>query len=167
MDYGWGMFFWFVFVLIATFAAISWWPGRGRIRTRGRGPAGDRPLSLDFDSYPPYMDWDHPYGMGYMRYGRRHHGRGPRSYRRSDERIAEDINDRLMVAGELDASDIAVQVVNGKVTLTGGVPARADKRLAEWIADSVPGVTDVVNELAIRAIRATEPEREARDKTAS
>ena len=39
-----------------------------------------------------------------------HRGRGPRGYTRSDERIREDVNDRLTDDGWLDASDIDVQV---------------------------------------------------------
>ena len=35
-----------------------------------------------------------------------HAGRGPKGYRRSDERIREDISDRLMASDWIDASDI-------------------------------------------------------------
>lgn len=76
-------------------------------------------------------------------------GRGPKGYRRSDERIKEDVNDRLS-EGYLDASDIEVAVMNAEVTLTGTVDGRIDKRKAEAIADSVTGVTNVENRLRVR-----------------
>jgi osmotically-inducible protein OsmY len=85
---------------------------------------------------------------------RRHHagryrGRGPRNYRRSDERVRDDINDRLTEHDWLDASDIEVLVVAGEVTLTGTVESRYAKRLAEDIAESVSGVTNVQNNLRV------------------
>lgn len=78
-----------------------------------------------------------------------HRGRGPRGYRRSDERIREDINDRLTDHPYIDASDIEVTVNNGEVKLNGVVESRQAKRLAEDIAESVSGVTDVENRLRI------------------
>ena len=75
-------------------------------------------------------------------------GRGPKNYRRSDERIKEDVNDRLS-DGYLDASDIEVAVSNSEVTLTGSVYSRSDKRRAEDIAESVSGVTNVENRLRV------------------
>jgi osmotically-inducible protein OsmY len=76
-------------------------------------------------------------------------GRGPKGYRRSDERIKEDISDRLS-DGYLDATDIEVAVANGEVTLTGNCFSRADKRRAEDLADSVSGVTNVENRLRVK-----------------
>lgn len=74
-------------------------------------------------------------------------GRGPKGYRRSDERIREDINDRLTDHAHLDASDIEVSVKEGEVTLSGKVFDRSDKRLAEDVAESVTGVKNVQNNL--------------------
>ena len=75
--------------------------------------------------------------------------RGPKGYRRSEERIQEDVNDRLSDA-YLDASDIEVQVMETEVTLTGSVDSREDKRLAEDIAERVSGVTNVENRLRVK-----------------
>lgn len=74
-------------------------------------------------------------------------GRGPRNYQRSDDRIHEDINDRLTSHPGLDASDVQVMVSKGEVTLSGSVDSRWAKREAEDIADSTLGVTDVHNQL--------------------
>ena len=64
-------------------------------------------------------------------------GRGPRGYRHSDERIREDVNERLTDDWRVDAIDIEVSVDNGVVTLAGRVGSRAEKRRAEDIAESV------------------------------
>lgn len=77
-------------------------------------------------------------------------GRGPKNYRRSDERIKEDVNDRLSDDYYIDASDVEVAVENAEVTLTGTVKSRTDKRRVEDIAESVSGVTNVENRLRVK-----------------
>jgi hypothetical protein len=79
-----------------------------------------------------------------------HYGRGPRNFRRSDERIREEINERLTRHPEIDASDVDVQVNNGEVTLSGVVEDRTAKRLAEDLTEEIYGVTDVQNQLKVR-----------------
>jgi hypothetical protein len=79
-------------------------------------------------------------------------GRGPRGYQRSDERIREDVCDRLC-EGYLDASEIEVRVNDGVVTLIGKLDDRRDKRIAESLAESVQGVKDVDNQLRINRDR--------------
>ena len=78
-----------------------------------------------------------------------HRGKGPRNYSRSDERIKEDVNDRLADDPFVDASDIEVSVSNGEVTLTGSVDHRSTKRRAEDIAEAVSGVKNVENRLRV------------------
>jgi hypothetical protein len=78
-------------------------------------------------------------------------GIGPRNYRRSDQRIYEDICDRLTDHGLVDASEIEVTVTDGEVTLSGSVADRGQKRLAEDMAEDVAGVRDVHNQLRVRA----------------
>jgi len=75
------------------------------------------------------------------------YGKGPRGYTRSDDRIREDVCDRLSADDEVDASDITVTVTKTEVTLEGSVPDRHSKRRAEDIAESVTGVTEVHNRL--------------------
>jgi osmotically-inducible protein OsmY len=94
-----------------------------------------------------------------------HAGRGPNGYTRSDDRIREDICDRLTQHGLIDASQIDVAVSNGDVTLRGRVPDRESKRRAEDVADSVFGVHDVRNELRTSAIgEVAEARDEANDQ---
>ncbi|HST51205.1 MAG TPA: BON domain-containing protein [Pyrinomonadaceae bacterium] len=76
-------------------------------------------------------------------------GRGPKNYRRSDERIQDEINDRLTENEWLDASDVDVSVNSGVVILSGAVDSRYARRLAEEIADSVSGVVNVQNNLRV------------------
>jgi osmotically-inducible protein OsmY len=77
-------------------------------------------------------------------------GRGPKGYRRSDERIREDISDRLMASEWIDASEIEVAVSRGEVTLSGMVDDRSAKRLAEDIVEDVMGVREVMNQLRVK-----------------
>jgi osmotically-inducible protein OsmY len=79
-----------------------------------------------------------------------HRGRGPRGYRRSDERIREDVSDRLTDDPWLDATYIEVEAKDGEVTLSGLVARREDKRRAEDLADACSGVTHVQNNLRIQ-----------------
>jgi len=76
-------------------------------------------------------------------------GHGPKGYRRSDERIREDVCDLLTDDPRIDASEIDVAVANGEVTLAGTVMDRWWKRLAEDLAVSVSGVRDVHNRLTV------------------
>lgn len=77
-------------------------------------------------------------------------GRGPKGYRRSDERINDELNERLTQDHNVDASDIDVNVENGEVTLSGLVSDRRTKRIAGYIADEISGVIDVHNMIKIR-----------------
>jgi osmotically-inducible protein OsmY len=76
-------------------------------------------------------------------------GRGPKGYRRSDERIREDVCDRLTEDGRVDATDVEVLVNSGEVTLSGAVTSRGQKRYAEDIVEDVTGVREVHNNLRV------------------
>lgn len=80
-----------------------------------------------------------------------HRGRGPRDYKRSDERIKEDVNDRLADDPWIDASDITVEAKDGEITLSGTVDSREAKRRAEDCAEGVSGVRHCQNNLRVRS----------------
>jgi osmotically-inducible protein OsmY len=82
-----------------------------------------------------------------------HAGRGPRNYQRSDERIREDVCDRLGDDPYVDASDVEVTVRGGEVTLSGNVRDRYDKRRTEDLVDGVAGVREVHNHLRLGGSR--------------
>ena len=79
-----------------------------------------------------------------------HRGRGPKGYKRSDDRIREDVCDRLTDDPRVDASEIEVSVAGCEVTLSGTVDSREAKRRAEDCAERVSGVTHVQNNLRVQ-----------------
>ena len=149
----------------------------GRAYGRDYGSEGERYGGFQgpaTDTYNPRSDYDRgpfPYspeygeGPGYVggiSYGRApgdfgrpyrrrpdFRGRGPKGYVRPDDRIRDEVCDRLTDDPELDASDIEVKVDNGEVILSGLVDSRADKIRAEVDADEVSGVKDVQNLLRL------------------
>jgi hypothetical protein len=89
-------------------------------------------------------------GYGNTTRGQSQFGKGPKGYVRSDERIREDVCDRLSDDDEVDASDITVTVKNAEVILEGSVIDRQSKHRAEDIAESISGVKEVTNHLRAR-----------------
>jgi hypothetical protein len=78
-----------------------------------------------------------------------HRGKGPSGYQRSDERIRENVCEALSDDDRVDASNIEVTVKNGEVTLSGLVPDRETKRLAEDCVENLSGVKDVQNNIRV------------------
>jgi len=76
-------------------------------------------------------------------------GKGPKNYKRTDERIREDVSEILERDPHVNASEIEVMVKDGVVTLSGTVDHRLAKRHAEDIIEHASGVTDVKNELKV------------------
>ncbi|HEY0787114.1 MAG TPA: BON domain-containing protein [Thermoanaerobaculia bacterium] len=113
--------------------AREWEPGYGRYERSGaRWGSGDYRIEHERDRETgPYS------------------GRGPKGYQRSDERIREEVSERLTDDDRIDASGIELAVANGEVTLAGTVESRRMKRLAEDLAESVRGVRDVHNQLRV------------------
>jgi osmotically-inducible protein OsmY len=102
------------------------------------------------DDYASDLGWS---GAGrhddYTREQPSFRGRGPKNWRRSDERIRELISERLTDADEVDATDIEVTVQDAEVTLSGRVTSRREKRIAEDLAWACGGVQDVHNRLRL------------------
>jgi osmotically-inducible protein OsmY len=69
---------------------------------------------------------------------------------RSDSEIERDVKEELQWNPDLDATDIAVSVKNGVVTLAGFVRSYTDKYEAETAAKRVAGVVGVANDLEVR-----------------
>lgn len=139
-------------------------------RRRDRGFARGRFEGLE--------DWERPRELGSSSFGRlrpvgspsafgrfgpfgRYAGRGPKGYQRSDDRIKEEVCDRLTEDGEVDASEIEVSVSNGEVTLEGSVFDRHMKRDAEDCAERVSGVREVNNRLRVAGAAPAPGRREA------
>jgi hypothetical protein len=79
-----------------------------------------------------------------------HRGKGPRGYRPSDERLRENICERLTDDPFIDAPDIEISVANGEVTLSGSVDTRQMKFAVEDLIEDVPGVGCVQNSIRLR-----------------
>jgi len=115
--------------------------------TPRREPDYGRQSTYGYGEFDEQGEVDAQYGRGQYR------GRGPRNYRRSDERIREDVCDALTEDPMLDASNMEVTVKDGEVTLSGTVRSRQDKRRAEDIVECISGVRDIHNSLRV----STEP----------
>lgn len=122
--------------------------------TFGWGPS-PRYLGTGFPGRggPGFTGGDYGFGSGSLepdwRAGRRYPP-GPKGYQRSDERLREDISERLMQARYIDSSDVTVEVSGAKVVLEGTVPERRMKHAIEDLADACPGVQDIENRIRVR-----------------
>jgi osmotically-inducible protein OsmY len=76
-------------------------------------------------------------------------GRGPKGYRRDDERLRALVCERLADDPWIDATDVEVSVVGGEVALSGSVLDDRSLREAEEIARR-SGARSVTNTLVIR-----------------
>ncbi|MBP0628764.1 BON domain-containing protein [Cupriavidus sp. AcVe19-1a] len=77
---------------------------------------------------------------------------GPRGYQRSDDRIRDQICERLSYARGVDVSDVSVDVKEGVVSLTGSVRERGQKYYIEDLADGTYGVKEVNNDIRVRRV---------------
>ena len=117
------------------------------------------------ERFDQFEDWERPReltpssGQRQRSFGR-YTGRGPKGYQRSDERIKEEVCDRLTVDPDVDALEIEVSVQNGEVTLEGAVPDRRMKRDAEDCVELISGVREIHNRIRVGGARAADP-REA------
>ena len=91
-------------------------------------------------------DW----GSSHEELSGQHRGRGPRGYRRSDDRIREEVCDCLTDDEWLDASNIEIVVKDAEVYLSGTVSDRDDKRRAEALAERISGVKEVQNSIRVQ-----------------
>jgi osmotically-inducible protein OsmY len=136
-------------------------------RFRNRAGALDRSWGYDrqpeMDEYEDvYNAPDHwQYQSNWMQPGP-FTGVGPRGYRRSDERICDEVCERLTQHAQIDARQIEIEVADGEVTVSGTVDDRRIKRMVEANIERIPGVIDVHNRLRLteRAQRRAEKENE-------
>lgn len=150
----------------------------GPFATRGVIRSGSRVPRAHEDEHPASMpgrphlseeaarSYEHQQGYGLSQYPESglepwergpHYGKGPKGYKRSDERIREEVCEAMSRQGFIDASDVEVFVEGGVVRLVGTVAARVDKRGLEQMADRVHGVEEVRNELRLKHLVAKEP----------
>ncbi len=86
---------------------------------------------------------------------RSYRGMGPQDYKRPDDRIRDDVYERLTDSHEIDARGIMVEVNQGNVTLTGSVPERQMRYAAEDLVEACMGVSNINNQLKVQAPQST------------
>lgn len=95
------------------------------------------------------------YGQGYgqtygQNYGQSGRGKAPKNYKKSDDRIRDDVSERLIDDG-YDCSEVEVNCQDGLVTLSGECCDRGMKHGMEHAASDVHGVKDVQNQLRVKS----------------
>lgn len=73
----------------------------------------------------------------------------PKGYTRSDERIKDDVCERLYHANDIDLADVTIESRNGTLVLDGTVPERRMKHRIEDIAEQCIGVSDIENRIRV------------------
>jgi BON domain-containing protein len=111
-------------------------------------PGGREPLEFDRFRESTENTWPILPNVAGTESGK-HSGRGPTYYVRPDDRIREDVCERLTHHPEIDASEIEVGVANGEVTLSGTAPDRSTKYAAEDLVYGISGVKEVYNRLRV------------------
>jgi osmotically-inducible protein OsmY len=86
-------------------------------------------------------------------HGRIEFRRAPKNYRRSDDRVSEEVAKRLTRAVQLDSTEVTIVVHEGRVILEGTVPQRWMKHAIENVAATVWGVEDVENRVRVDSER--------------
>ncbi|MBY0413684.1 MAG: BON domain-containing protein [Bdellovibrionales bacterium] len=127
-------------------SSMNSWSGNersSRMGTRSQRP----PESYETHSYAE-SSLGHEHGT--ERSERGFFGKGPKGYRRSDDRIKEDVCETLARNPRVDASDIEVKVEDACVTLSGTVDSKEAKRAAEMAIEDLSGVDDVKNEIRVK-----------------
>jgi hypothetical protein len=75
--------------------------------------------------------------------------RAPKGWTRSDDRILDDVVDRLTRDPDVDVSEVTVQVQQGRAVLEGTVPHRAIKHRIEDLVDGCAGVREIDNRIRV------------------
>jgi len=75
-----------------------------------------------------------------------------KAMKKSDRNLAKRVRAAISAPGQVDMSNVAVLARSGKVTLVGSVPENEQIDLARQRAQSVAGVTHVVDDLTIRIV---------------
>jgi hypothetical protein len=136
----------------------EWW--RDPARRRGEPPYGSEPgrgreygfRTGDREGYGRLVEWEARGPLEWLgdkvREAVGKPRRGPKGYERADDRIRDDVCERIARSG-IDAEDVEVTVERREVVLTGTVRSRGDKWRLEELADDVFGVDDVQNRLRV------------------
>lgn len=121
-------------------------------RENERSGSGEREFERGYGGQQPQQQ-GRAFGggtdYGYRRDERDFTGRGPRNFKRSDDRIKEEACEVLTRERFVDASNVDIEVRDAIVYLRGAVDDREQKRRAEDVVDNITGVHEVRNELRV------------------
>ncbi|AZG16804.1 BON domain-containing protein [Cupriavidus pauculus] len=120
-------------------ADVNWQDRHEDGALRHRPGSGGRPAGMPHEQSRGYGEWVE----------RRSQPVWPKGYTRSDERIRDDVCERLAHDGRVDLREVEVDVEAGVVTLKGSARDRGEKHRIENIAGHVMGVKDVQNQLRV------------------
>ncbi|WP_413576722.1 BON domain-containing protein [Bdellovibrio sp. HCB290] len=115
----------------------------------GYGHDANRPLPRDFVSSSNYEEDRRMHEMAEQDWTERDFHPAQKDYHRDDSRIQEELAHVLAQHRNIDARDIDVDVHDGVVTLSGFVPERKMRYIAEDISINCYGVIDVNNNLKV------------------
>jgi hypothetical protein len=140
-----------------SYRSTPWTLGAEQVSPGMHGPYGQQYQGGQDERYGSGQRYASSYGYGddQDRYRRPwadrgpHRGLGPQGYSRSDERIREDVCERLTEHPAVDPRNVEVTVENGVVLLQGLVGDRSMKYCAEDCAGRVSGVKDVDNRIRV------------------
>lgn len=85
--------------------------------------------------------------------------RGPKGWVRPDERILDELCERIVRAG-VDASALEVAVEAGEVSLRGELGTRQERRWVMDLAERILGVVSIDAEIRVREVGAMIEEEE-------
>ncbi len=136
----------------------NWYFSPKTYKGRTAGEIGDR--FVPQDSNRDRQDTAHPMSGPSARPSAGSHGRGPgrfpagpKGYRRSDERIREEVHESLMRQPDIDAGNVQVSVQDGRVMLEGSVPERPMRYRIEDLVAELAGVREVDNRIRVGQTR--------------
>lgn len=76
-------------------------------------------------------------------------GRRPRTYKRPDDLILDDLVGALAASYDIDATEVDLTCADGVITASGRVATRAEARLLEALAVSTVGLTDYISTVEV------------------
>jgi osmotically-inducible protein OsmY len=85
--------------------------------------------------------------------------RGPKGWIRPDERILDELCERIVRAG-VDASALEVAVARGEVSLVGELGTREERRVVMDLAERILGVVAIDADIRVREVGAMIEEEE-------
>lgn len=128
------------------FSENDYFPDHGDAYPDARNTRREGPRDYDLGRSEAGTNWNYDTNHRTPNFS----GRGPRGYKRSDEKLLDQVCLVLQRTPSVDASDLEVSVEDGCAYLKGTLPNRGMRYLAEDLVDSIPGIVDVFTQIKIK-----------------